>query len=45
MRYNPHALIEGMAIAAYAMGCRRGYNTSMAKSGTPTSDARSADRG
>jgi len=26
MRYNPHALIEGMAIAAYAMGCRRGYN-------------------
>ncbi len=26
MRYNPHILIEGMAIAAYAMGCRRGYN-------------------
>ena len=26
MRYNPHALIEGMAIAAYAMGCVRGYN-------------------
>ncbi|NDP43320.1 MAG: NADH-quinone oxidoreductase subunit F, partial [Aromatoleum sp.] len=26
MRYNPHALIEGMAIAAYAMGCKRGYN-------------------
>ena len=26
MRYNPHALIEGMAIAAYAMGCARGYN-------------------
>ena len=26
MRYNPHALIEGMAIAAYAMGCTRGYN-------------------
>jgi NADH-quinone oxidoreductase subunit F len=21
MRYNPHILIEGMAIAAYAMGC------------------------
>ena len=26
MRYNPHVLIEGMAIAAYAMGCKRGYN-------------------
>ncbi len=26
LRYNPHALIEGMAIAAYAMGCERGYN-------------------
>jgi NADH-quinone oxidoreductase subunit F len=26
MRYNPHMLIEGMAIAAYAMGCARGYN-------------------
>jgi NADH-quinone oxidoreductase subunit F len=26
LRYNPHALIEGMAIAAYAMGCVRGYN-------------------
>ena len=26
LRYNPHALIEGMAIAAYAMGCARGYN-------------------
>jgi NADH-quinone oxidoreductase subunit F len=26
MRYNPHALIEGMVIAAYAMGCTRGYN-------------------
>ena len=26
MRYNPHSLIEGMAIAAYAMGCARGYN-------------------
>src|SRR6188508_3668580 len=26
MRYNPHALFEGMAIAAYAMGCIRGYN-------------------
>jgi NADH-quinone oxidoreductase subunit F len=26
MRYNPHILIEGMAIAAYAMGCKRGYN-------------------
>ena len=26
MRYNPHVLIEGMAIAAYAMGCARGYN-------------------
>ena len=26
MRYNPHVLIEGMAIAAYAMGCVRGYN-------------------
>ena len=26
LRYNPHMLIEGMAIAAYAMGCRRAYN-------------------
>jgi NADH-quinone oxidoreductase subunit F len=26
MRYNPHALIEGMAIAAYAMGTKVGYN-------------------
>src|SRR4029079_18951506 len=26
MRYNPHALIEGMIIAGYAMGCTRGYN-------------------
>ena len=23
LRYNPHSLIEGMAIAAYAMGCAR----------------------
>jgi len=26
MRYNPHSLFEGMAIAAYAMGCARSYN-------------------
>ncbi|MFO7580352.1 MAG: NADH-quinone oxidoreductase subunit F, partial [Nitrosomonas halophila] len=26
MRYNPHILIEGMLIAAYAMGIRTGYN-------------------
>lgn len=26
MRYNPHALIEGMIIAAYAMGISTGYN-------------------
>jgi len=26
LRYNPHAVIEGMAIAAYAMGAGRGYN-------------------
>ena len=26
LRYNPHALIEGMAIAAYAMGISVGYN-------------------
>src|SRR5487761_2713314 len=26
LRYNPHALIEGMIIAAYAMGATRGYN-------------------
>jgi NADH-quinone oxidoreductase subunit F len=26
IRYNPHALIEGMIIAGYAMGCRAGYN-------------------
>jgi len=26
LRYNPHALIEGMIIAAFAMGATRGYN-------------------
>ena len=26
IRYNPHALIEGMAIGAYAMGITAGYN-------------------
>jgi NADH-quinone oxidoreductase subunit F len=26
LRYNPHALIEGMIIAGYAMGARAGYN-------------------
>ena len=26
MRYNPHALIEGMIIGAYAMGISTGYN-------------------
>ena len=26
LRYNPHMVIEGMAIAAYAMGTARGYN-------------------
>ncbi|MBS1187676.1 MAG: nuoF [Burkholderiaceae bacterium] len=26
LRYNPHAIIEGMAIAAYAMGATVGYN-------------------
>ena len=26
LRYNPHALIEGMAIAAYAMGVKTAYN-------------------
>lgn len=26
LRYNPHIVIEGMAIAAYAMGCAAGYN-------------------
>ena len=26
IRYNPHILIEGMAIAAYAMGITVGYN-------------------
>src|SRR6266481_212072 len=26
LRYNPHAVIEGMAIAAYAMGIKVGYN-------------------
>jgi len=26
MRFNPHSVIEGMAIAAYAMGANRGYN-------------------
>ena len=26
MRYNPHILIEGMTIAAYAMGVKRAYN-------------------
>jgi NADH-quinone oxidoreductase subunit F len=26
LRYNPHTLIEGMAIAAYTMGVKTGYN-------------------
>jgi NADH-quinone oxidoreductase subunit F len=26
LAYNPHAVIEGMAIAAYAMGVKTGYN-------------------
>ena len=26
LRYNPHQIIEGMAIAAYAMGVKVGYN-------------------
>jgi len=26
LRYNPHAVIEGMAIGAYAMGATAGYN-------------------
>jgi NADH-quinone oxidoreductase subunit F len=26
IRYNPHMIIEGMAIAAYAMGIKAGYN-------------------
>jgi len=26
LRYNPHALIEGMAIGGYAMGATVGYN-------------------
>ncbi|MBV8047960.1 MAG: NADH-quinone oxidoreductase subunit NuoF [Paludibacterium sp.] len=26
LRYNPHALIEGMIIAGYAMGTKAGYN-------------------
>jgi len=26
LRYNPHRLIEGMAIAAYALGVKDGYN-------------------
>ena len=26
LRYNPHAVIEGMAIACYATGCTKAYN-------------------
>ena len=26
LRFNPHALVEGMAIAGYAMSCKTGYN-------------------
>jgi NADH-quinone oxidoreductase subunit F len=26
LRYNPHALLEGMAIGAYAMGASKAYN-------------------
>ncbi|MDR2711288.1 MAG: NADH-quinone oxidoreductase subunit NuoF [Burkholderiales bacterium] len=26
LRFNPHMVIEGMIIAAYVMGCARGYN-------------------
>ena len=26
LRFNPHALVEGMAIAGYAIGAKTGYN-------------------
>ncbi|MDR1064135.1 MAG: NADH-quinone oxidoreductase subunit NuoF [Azoarcus sp.] len=26
LRYNPHAVIEGMIVGAWVMGCTRGYN-------------------
>lgn len=36
MRYNPHSVIEGMAIAAFAMGANRGYNYVLVKYGKLT---------
>ena len=41
LRYNPHIVIEGMAIAGYAMGMHASATTtSTARSGTSTSAAR-----
>src|SRR5712691_3845698 len=37
LRYNPHIVIEGMAIAAYAMGSARATTISTGRSGTSTS--------
>ena len=36
LAYNPHIVIEGMAIAAYAMGIRTGYNLSLIHISEPT---------
>jgi len=36
MQYNPHLLIEGMIIAAYAMGAKAGYITFTGRFGQPT---------
>ncbi|WP_413912525.1 NADH-quinone oxidoreductase subunit NuoF [Candidatus Skiveiella danica] len=38
LRYNPHSVIEGMVIAAYAMGAKRATTTSMARSAKSTKD-------
>jgi len=40
LNYNPHIVIEGMAIAAYAMGVAWAITTSTERSGTFTSAAR-----
>ena len=40
LQFNPHIVIEGMAIAAYAMGISVGYNSSTAKFSRATTGLR-----
>ncbi len=40
LRFNPHQLIEGMAIAGYVMGATVGYNYIRGESLSPSSEQR-----